>query len=137
MTDGSRIKGFDRLLDGPSAVVYGQLVSISAIARALLDEKKTDETIELRGIFFDGEIYQGEKGIQQVSKLPTREEAIGTVLTAILSPGRKLGGIFKGQAGRIAAILKTVEEMARKRNIRRSGARTPVPAAAEAPAKTA
>ena len=43
----------------------------------MLDEKKADETIELRGIFFDGEVYVGDKGVEQVSKLPTREEAIG------------------------------------------------------------
>src|SRR3712207_3672464 len=40
--DGSKLKGFDRLLDGPSAVIYGQ-ASISAIARLLLEEKKTDD----------------------------------------------------------------------------------------------
>src|SRR5438067_9135501 len=36
------LAGFDKLLDGPSAVVYGK-ASISAIARMLLAEKKTDE----------------------------------------------------------------------------------------------
>ena len=74
--DGSKIKGFDTLLDGPSAVIYGK-ASIADIARLLLDEKKADEKLELRGIFFDGEIYVGDKGVEQVSKLPTREEAIG------------------------------------------------------------
>src|SRR4051794_2316173 len=39
VADGSKLKGFDKLLDGPSAVVYGKQ-SISTIARALLDEKK-------------------------------------------------------------------------------------------------
>src|SRR5436305_8131753 len=73
-----KLKGFDRLLDGPSAVIYGE-ASIAVIARTLLDEKKTDDKIELRGIFFDGEVYIGDKGIEQVSKLPTREEAVGQV----------------------------------------------------------
>src|SRR5947209_12464621 len=63
-----KLKGFDRLLEGPSALVYGQL-SISAVARAVLDEKKADDTIELRGIFFDGEVYTGNTGVEQVSKL--------------------------------------------------------------------
>src|SRR5436305_1762206 len=49
-TQQSKIKGFDALLDGPSAVVYGK-ASISTIARLLLDEKKADETLELRGMF--------------------------------------------------------------------------------------
>ena|SRR5688572_5828290 len=110
--DGSKLKGFDRLLDGPSAVIYGE-ASIATIARAVLEEKKADETLELRGIFFDGEIYQGDKGVEQVSKLPTREEAIGIVVAAMLGPGRKLAGIFKGQASVVASILKTVEDRAK------------------------
>ena len=43
---GGKLKGFDSLLDGPSAVIYGQ-ASISAVARLLLDEKKNDDTLEL------------------------------------------------------------------------------------------
>src|SRR6266576_2233521 len=78
-----KLKGFDKLLDGPSAVIYGK-ASISTLARLLLDERKTDEKLELRGIFFDGELYTGEKGVEQVSKLPTREEAVANVLAAIL-----------------------------------------------------
>ena len=111
--DRTKIKGFDKLLDGPSAVVFGK-ASISTIARALLEEKKLDDTLELRGMFFDGEVYVGDKGVEQVSKLPTREEAIGQVLAAILGPGAKLGGIFKGQAGKVAALIKAVEEKAEK-----------------------
>jgi large subunit ribosomal protein L10 len=126
----SKIWGFDKLLDGPSAVVFGK-ASISTIARALLDEKKTLETLELRGIFFDGEIYTGDKGVEQVSKLPTREEAIGSLVGLILSPGKKLGGIFKTQAGRIASLIKAVEEKAKDKE---SAAPAPEAAAEAAPA---
>jgi large subunit ribosomal protein L10 len=109
----SKVKGFDKLLDGPSAVIFGK-ASISTIARLLLDEKKADEKIELRGMFFDGEVYVGEKGVEQVSKLPTREEAIGQIVTLALSPGKNLAGIFKGQAGKVASLIKAVEEKAEK-----------------------
>lgn len=111
--DRTKVKGFDKLLDGPSAIIFGK-ASISTIARALLEEKKLDETLELRGMFFDGEVYVGDKGVTQVSKLPTREEAIANVLAAILGPGAKLGGLFKGQAGKVAALIKAVEEKAEK-----------------------
>ncbi len=111
-TDKTKLKGFDKLLDGPSAVVYGQ-ASIAAIARLLLDEKKNDETLELRGAFFDGEIYIGDKGIEQVSKLPTREEAIGQLVGLILSPGANLGGALKGPAGVLGGIIKAIEEKAK------------------------
>jgi large subunit ribosomal protein L10 len=112
--DGSKLKGFEQLLDGPSALVYGH-ASIATIARLLLDEKKVDEKIELRGVFFDGEVYVGQKGVEQVSKMPTREEAIRTLLAAILSPARKLAGAIKGPGGRIGAILKTIEDKAKEK----------------------
>jgi len=124
----SKLKGFDTLLEGPSAVIYGT-ASVSTIARLLMDEKKLDEKIELRGIFFDGEVYVGDKGVKQVSTMPTREEAIGIVIAAALSPGKKLAGIFKGQASKIASIIKTIEDRAKE-----AEASAPAPAAAAAAA---
>ena len=111
-TSGTKLSGFDKLLDGPSAVIHGQ-ASIAAIARLLLDEKKKDDKLEIRGLFFDGEIYQGEKGIEQASKLPTREEAIAGLIGMLLGPGRKLAGQIKGPGGRLGAVLKTIEEKAK------------------------
>lgn len=108
------IAGFERLLDGPSALIYVETVggsssSIADVARMLMDAKKENDALEFRGIFFDGEVYEGDAGVAQVSKLPTREEAIGTVIACALSPGRKLAGIFKG-AGNVAGLIKAVEE---------------------------
>jgi large subunit ribosomal protein L10 len=113
-TANTKLKGFESLLDGPSAVVYGKGVAISVIARALLDEKKAlDEkkvALEIRGAFFDGELYVGDKGIEKASKLPTREEAIAGVIAAILGPGRKLAAALKGPGGALGGILKTIEQ---------------------------
>jgi large subunit ribosomal protein L10 len=111
-TENSKLKGFEKLLDGPSAVIYGQKSSISQIARILLDEVKTDEKIELRGMFFDGEVYAGKKGVETVSKLPTREEAIANVIALVLSPGRNLGAALKGPGGKLGGILKAIEAKA-------------------------
>jgi large subunit ribosomal protein L10 len=114
-TAGTKLKGFERLLDGPSALVYGKGVSISAIARAILAEKKLLEDdkkvpFELRGAFFDGEVYVGDKGMEAASKLPTREEAVASVIAAILGPGRKLAAALKGPGGKLGGILKAIEE---------------------------
>ncbi len=116
-TANSKLKGFEKLLDGPSALVYGKGVSISAIARAILAEKKVLEDnkkplFELRGAFFDGEVYLGDKGMEAASKLPTREEAIASVIAAILGPGRKLAAALKGPGSKLGGILKAIEEKA-------------------------
>lgn len=108
-TSGSKLKGFEQLLDGPSAVLFGK-ESMPALARLLIDEKKADDKLELRGLFFDGEVYLGEDGIKAASKLPTREEAIAQLVGALLGPGRKLAGAIKGPGGKIGGILKAIEE---------------------------
>jgi large subunit ribosomal protein L10 len=122
-----KLKGFDRLLEGPSALIYGGEVGASAIARLLLEEKKTDDTLELRGIFFDGDVYPGDKGVETVSKLPTRDEAIGTLLSLILSPGRNLASAIKSPGSKLGSILKTIEDRAKEKE-------GDAPAAAEATA---
>lgn len=127
--EGGKLQGFDRLLDGPSAVIYGE-ASIAQIARQLMDEKKKDATLELRGAFFDGEAYVGDAGIEQVSKLPTREEAIGNLVAAMLGPGRKLAAALKGPGGTLGAMLKTIEDKAKERG-------DAAPAAEAAPALAA
>ena len=111
--EGSKLKGFESLLDGPSALVYGQQ-SVAAIARLLLEEKKVNEKLELRGVFFDGEIYPGEKGVETASKLPTREEAIAGILSAILGPGASLASALSGPATTLASLVKAIEEKAEK-----------------------
>jgi large subunit ribosomal protein L10 len=113
-TEKTKLKGFDKLLDGPCAVIYGK-ASISAVARLLLDEKKVDDKLELKGVFFDGEVYVGEDGVKQVSKLPTREEAIALVIGAVLSPGRKLAAVLKSPGSKLGSILKTIEEKAKEK----------------------
>lgn len=111
--ESSKLKGFESLLDGPSAIIFGQ-ASVSTIARLLLEEKKTNDKLELRGMFFDGEVYIGEDGVTQVSKMPTREEAIGQLVAIVLSPGKNLAGALKGPGGKLASILKTIEDRAEK-----------------------
>ena len=78
----------------------------------MVDQKKDKafDGLELRGVFFDGEIYHGEAGVEQVSKFPTREEAISDVVGCILGPGAAIGGLLQGPASQIAGILKAIEE---------------------------
>ena len=127
-----KLSGFDSLLSGPSALVYGK-AGASDIARMLVEAKKENEKLELRGIFFDGEVYQGDKGVEQVSKFPTRAEAIGQVLSALLGPGSSVLGALLGPGGTVASLVKAIEEKAEKAGSGDAAAAAP----AETPAPTA
>jgi large subunit ribosomal protein L10 len=114
------IGGFQSLLDGPSAVIYSDKpaegaegAAISTVCRLLMDQKRNKayaEVLELRGVFFDGEVYHGEAGVEKVSKFPTREEAIAEVLGAVLGAGGNLVAALQGPGGALGGILKAIEE---------------------------
>jgi large subunit ribosomal protein L10 len=125
---GGRLAGFEPLLEGPSALVYGK-TSIATVARLLLDEKKANDKLELRGIFFDGELYLGEAGVKQASQLPTREEAIAGILAALAAPGRNLANLLRSPGGKIASLLKAVEEKCPKEEAAAAEAGAPAGAA--------
>jgi ribosomal protein L10 len=108
-SDGTKVQGFDKLLDGPSAVIFGK-AGLPDIARLLIDEKKENDKLELRGVFFDGEAYAGEEGVKTVSSFPTREEAIAGIVAAILGAGGGLVGALQGPGGSLGGILSAIEE---------------------------
>jgi large subunit ribosomal protein L10 len=105
----SKVKGFEKLLDGPSAVIYSDTLGAGAIARLLVDLKKEDEKLEFRGVFFDGESYAGNKGVEQVSKFPSREEAIGDILAALMGPASSIVGALN-QGGMVASLVEAIEK---------------------------
>lgn len=106
---GTTLEALVPVLDGPSALCYGA-ESVVDVARELMKWSEEVEQLELKGACIEGEFYEGEKGVEAVSKLPTREEAIANVVTLVLSPGRNLGGAMKGPAGVLAACIKAVQE---------------------------
>lgn len=108
-TGESKLKGFEKLLNGASAVVYGEKVEASAIARVLVDLKKDNDKLEFRGVFFDGEVFDGDKGVKLVSSFPTRTEAIGQVIGALLGPAQQIAGALN-QGGMVAGLVKAIED---------------------------
>ncbi|MBN1553850.1 MAG: 50S ribosomal protein L10 [Phycisphaerae bacterium] len=98
------------LLDGPCGIAWGA-DSIVTVVRELLDiNKKSAPTLTVKAAVLDGEVFSGEQDVQRLSKFPTRDEAIGQVVQAVLSAGANLAGCLIGPAGSIASILKTLEE---------------------------
>jgi ribosomal protein L10 len=107
-TAESKLKGFESLLSGPSAIIFSDKAEVSSIARLLVDAKKDNEKLELRGVFFDGEAFVGEAGTKKVSTFPTRTEAIGQIVGALLGPIQTIAAQLN-QGGTIAALVSAIE----------------------------
>lgn len=123
------LEGAAGLLEGPCAVAYGA-DSVVEVVRTLLDVAKDAPKLTVKAAFMDGEVF-GEDRIEELSKYPTREEAIGRAVGCILSAGSKLAGCLVGPGSALSSILKTIEEKASE------AAPAEAPAAEAAPAEAA
>ena len=99
------------LLDGPSAVVYGA-DSVVTVVRELLDIGKESPNLTVKAAYMDGTSFAADQ-IVQLSKYPTRSEAIALVVSAAIAPGKKIVGCIIAPSAKLASILKTIEERGR------------------------
>lgn len=99
----------ENLLDGPCALAFGS-DSIVSVVRELLDINKESDALTVKGAVLDGEIFEGDAAVKQLSNFPTREEAIAQVVQCVLSAGGNVAGCLAGPGGQIAGILKKIEE---------------------------
>lgn len=106
------IAGASDMLEGPCAVAYGA-DSVVTVVRELLEIGKDSPKLTVKAAFLEGEIFPTDR-IDELSKFPTRDEAIGRVVACILSPGKKLAACIIGPGSKVASILKTIEEKAPK-----------------------
>lgn len=97
------------LLEGPSALAYGAQ-SVVDVARELVKWAKIIQNLELKGALLDGRLFEGDKGVEALSKLPTRDEAIVNAVTLVLSPGRNLVAQLTGPGARIVGVINAIEE---------------------------
>ena len=113
---GLQIPADSKYWIGPTTFVWGAAgMSIAEVSRALETELKNPKTapiykdkVVVKGALADGEPLTFEQAV----KRPTRQEAIASILQAILSPGSSIAGCLTGPASQIASQIKTISEKA-------------------------
>jgi ribosomal protein L10 len=110
---GTPLEPLSKFLTGPSALAYGGQ-SVVEVAREIVGMLATMPEIELKGAILDGQVFEGKAGVTELSKFPTRDEAIADVVTLVVGPGRKLLAQIKGPGGTIAGIIKAIEDKLEK-----------------------
>lgn len=81
-------------------------LAVEAILKQLRPDTKQPEKVKEKTGVADGEAMP----LAQLKNVPTRLEAIGGVLAAILGPGSAVAGALTGPANNLAGVLKAIED---------------------------
>lgn len=109
----TNLSPLSELLTGANALAYGA-ESVVEVARELVKLIKKFPGVELKGAVLDGQLFEGESGVERLSKFPTRDEAIAKDIAIIIGPARKLMGAVKGPGSRLVGVVKAIEEKLEK-----------------------
>ena len=83
--------------------------SIDQAVREAKKDPKAPEKFKVKTAVADGQVVT----FDVAKPLPTRKEAIGEVLAAVLGPGSALAGCLVGPANQLAGCVAAVEEKAK------------------------
>jgi large subunit ribosomal protein L10 len=100
------------LIEGPSALALGG-ESVVAVVRELLETVKEVPALRLCGALMEGEVFSADRMLE-LSKYPTRPEAIAHAAGLALAPGARLAAALLAPGSAIAGVLKTIEEKGRQ-----------------------
>ncbi len=101
----------NEVIDGPCAIAYAidPDVSVVNVVRELLDIRKEATALTLKGAVLEGDLF-GPERMDELSKFPTREEALSQLVGVMLGAGGGLAACLLGPGAAIAGVLKTIEE---------------------------
>lgn len=108
--DGKDYSELTNVLAGPTSIMFAEVGNLPA--RIIKDFRKKSDKPILKGAFIDEAIFVGDSQLDALVSLKSKEELLGEIVGLLQSPAKNVISALKGQGGKIAGILKTLEERA-------------------------
>ena len=105
--EGKEYQGLSELFSGQTALIYSE-DQVAAAKIAVEFSKENQKLVILGGSM--GVSVLDASAIIQVSKMPSREEVIGSIASMITAPASDIAGIITSPGANVTGILETIEE---------------------------
>jgi large subunit ribosomal protein L10 len=107
--EGKPCESITGLLSGMTVLTYSE--DPVAAAKVAMDYAKANQKFEILGGAM-GENALNAAGVEAVSKMPSREELIASIVGCIAAPASNIAVAIGTPASNIASILSTIEDKA-------------------------
>lgn len=108
--EGKDYGHLQEVLAGPTSIMFSEVGNLPA--KIIKDFRKKSAKPILKGAFIDEAIFIGDDQLDTLVSLKSKEELVGEIIGLLQSPAKNVISALKGQGGKIAGILKTLEERA-------------------------
>jgi large subunit ribosomal protein L10 len=98
---------FDSILSGQIAIAYANSDPTSP-ARVIKDFSKENESFEVVGLYFDGNLYDPSK-YKELADLPTKDVLLAKFVYALNSPMSKMALLLNASMSKLASTIKSLE----------------------------
>jgi large subunit ribosomal protein L10 len=102
------IGGVKKFLAGPSVAVWGG-TGVAELAKEISAQVKKLKKPEIKGGVVEGTVI-GPAQVDDITKLPSREELIGRVVQIALSPAQRVVSLANAPASGLLGQLKAIAE---------------------------
>ena len=106
---GQKGEGASDMFQGPIAIAYSE--DFTAAPKVAVEFAKSNDKFELVGGFMEEEIFDA-KGVEALSKMPSREELIGAIAGRLLGQAGEIVSRLTAPGATLAAQIETIREQA-------------------------
>lgn len=98
------------VLAGPTSIMFAEVGNVPA--KLIKEFRKKNAKPVLKGAYIDEAIYIGDDQLESLASIKSKEEMLGEIIGLLQSPAKNVISGLKNSGGKIAGILKTLENRA-------------------------
>jgi large subunit ribosomal protein L10 len=108
--EGKNFEGLYDTLKGATSIMLSDVANVPA--KLIQDFRKKNAKPILKGAYIDEAIFIGDHQLLILESLKSKEELVGEIIGLLQSPAKNVLSGLQSAGGKIAGILKTLEQRA-------------------------
>lgn len=98
----------DPVLNGPTAIMFTDTGNVPA--KVIKQFRTENDKPALKAAYIDSAVYVGENQLEALINVKSKQELIGDLVALLQSPAKNVVSALKSSGGKLAGIVKTLQE---------------------------